>query len=170
MINKAISQHQSWAYLSNTWSKYIAPPAKPCPGQLKIFSKLITRGKFSFPRKALILGATPELRNLVLKHGFQVTVCDISIDMIKAMTQSVIKNLRYKEKTIVGDWLSINLPSHSFDLIMGDGSLNQLLESTRVKKLLIKIKNLLSPHGILLFREVIRSSKKTINKFRKRLD
>jgi SAM-dependent methyltransferase len=157
---------KAWVHLTNTWGKLITPPAKPCRDQLKIWDEAI---KKYFYRKqnlqALIFGATPELRNLALKNGFKVTVCDINPSMIKAMNQYVSPILHKREKVVIGNWLNTDLlPKKHFDLIMGDCILNQMPGLKKFQQFIKHISSLLKPNGIFLFREVVRLAKEPVIK------
>lgn len=159
------SHYKSWIHLSNTWGKYITPPSRPCKTTLRIYDKAIKKLKIGEDRdiKALILGATPELRELCLENNFKVTVCDINPDMVKAMSSLIEKNSG-QEKILITDWLKMSFPQNSFNLIMGDASFNQILEVKKLKKLLGNLRKILKPDGIILFREVIRISPKPLIK------
>lgn len=110
-----------WQEMAAGW-KCLQPPWKPSPERIKIYRQLIN--KYVSGRKALVLGATPEIRDLLAKMRFEVTIWDLSSIMVKAMTS--LRKIKSKEKIIISDWLSCNLPS-KYDLIIGDSSVCNLL-------------------------------------------
>lgn len=150
--------------MASIWKKYVRPPARPCPGQIEIWKKIIKEKVKGIENpKVLILGSTPELRDICAKYKLETIVCDISSNMIKAMDK-LVKYKNPKEKKVICNWLNTDFKKESFDLILGDASLNQLLGKNNLKKLLAKLKDLLKPNGHILLREVVRLSLKPLIK------
>lgn len=105
--------------------------------------------KKSIP-KTLILGATPELRDLVHGLGHQVVLVDVSIDMVNAM-RTLMKNQTSKEIVVVDDWLSAPLQESYFDYILGDFVVVNLPFKLQ-EQFLNKIHKLLKPGGMFIHR------------------
>lgn len=108
-----------WTSLARKWMYYL-PPGRPSVLDLKRIKALIEKyGLKSQQKQALILGSTPEYRDLLYKLGFQVTVVDRNSDMVTAMKQLRVYNS--KENIHVDDWFSF-LPNHlsEYNLILGD--------------------------------------------------
>lgn len=155
-------QIQTWKQMAMVWKKYITPPPRPCPNQIKIWQKIIKQKAKEKP-KVLILGATPEFRDICAKYHLETIVCDISQDMIKAMNE-ITKYKNPKEKKVICNWLEMKFKKGSFNLILSDASLNQILAKNNLKKLLAKLKDLLKPNGYILLREVVRLNSKPLIK------
>ncbi|MFA5050816.1 MAG: class I SAM-dependent methyltransferase [Patescibacteria group bacterium] len=151
-------QIQTWKQMASVWKKYIKPPARPSSSQIEIWQKIIKQ-KVKEKSKVLILGATPESRDICTKYHLETIVCDISQDMIKAMDE-IVKHKNPKEKKVICNWLEMKFKKESFDLILSDASLNQLLSKNDLKKLLSKLQDLLKPDGYILLREVTRANLK----------
>lgn len=100
----------------------------------------------------LILGATPELRDIVLSYGHSL----VTVDKDKQALYDKNKLMHYQrsenEKVIVSDWLKIDFPANYFDVILGDGVLTALKPEEQ-KRLLTILKRILKPTGSLLLRE-----------------
>jgi hypothetical protein len=96
----------------------------------------------------LILGATPELRILALKHDCRVTAVDTNMIIINAMYEFMDYTQVDESKEIIvkSNWLNMPLKRHSYDLILGDGSFNELTIDN-YENLMVKLKQLLKPHG-----------------------
>lgn len=157
------SHYQSWAHLAKTWGKNITPPSIPCKAQIKIWDEILKKIiKEKKKPRALILGATPEIRDLCLKNNFETITCDVNPDMIEGMKYLMKCKDYSQEKTIVIDWLKMKLPKDSLDVIIGDAFLNQLSNAKDVEKLIKNISHLLKPRGLLLMREVVRLSSKPV--------
>lgn len=118
---KQIQKPSYWENLAKRWEK-VAPPVRPSREDLKIYEEFLQlKIKKEEKPKVLIWGATPELRDLAHKYKAEVTVCDISLDMILAMT----KLMKYKEKLskeilVKADWSTVPLQQEYYNVILGD--------------------------------------------------
>jgi SAM-dependent methyltransferase len=110
-----------WAKeMSKIWAVGTSPE-RPCFEELAIYEdylqKIISkRGK---KIRALLLGATPELRDLLAKNKIETVCADINPDMVKAMND-LLEFSDGKEKIIITDWLNISEKFGKFDVILGD--------------------------------------------------
>lgn len=79
--------------------------------------------------KIIILGATPELRNLCLNLGFYTLAIDNNFEMIFNLEKNIIKHKSEKNMIIKMDWLKTDfyLKNNFYDLVIGDGVTGQLL-------------------------------------------
>ena len=94
---------------------------RPSPQDLAIYKKFI--GPIAQGKKVLVLGPTPELRDLVAGHN--VVVADRSPTCIEEATKYLTTADPRNEQGVVGDWLSLPFPDGYFDIILGDMVLNQ---------------------------------------------
>ena len=104
------------------------------------------------PVKALVLGATPELRDLLAAVGAEVTVVDSNDVMVQAMTR--LRRTATPETTVVADWLEF-LPTTpaSFDLILSDFTQGNIEPSDQVR-FYECIAHALTPKGLFIDRVV----------------
>ncbi len=160
-IKKIIEREEVWNRLAFVWRKCATPPARPCKELLKIWEGVVKEvcGKAK-NSKALILGSTPELRDLVLKYNFQSIACDMNSSMLEAMEQLMKHKNHLKNQKVRCNWLEMNFKENSIDLVLGHQSLEQILTIGDLKKLLSKLKFFLKPNGRILICEVIREKKK----------
>lgn len=100
----------------------------------------------------LVLGATPELRDIVLSQGHALTTVDRDADALKEKTAQMHYQLDPNETVVISDWLTMALPGNSIDVIIGDGVLTALDQAAQ-KQLLEKLHNILKPTGTLILRE-----------------
>jgi len=111
-----------WKNFSEKWDKYYTPPGRASlDDQKKYYTYVKKVCKFNNDKniKALVLGATPEIRNILHKFkNIEVTVLDINSKMIKEMNKFV-KNFK-EDKIIIGDWINNNIPNEYYDVILGD--------------------------------------------------
>lgn len=106
-----------WQNYAVTWNKF-KPPWVPSTERLKIYGRLIN--KYVRGKEALILGATPAIRDLLAKLKFNVTILDICPSMVKAANS--LKKTKNKERIVIGNWLTADF-KNKFDLVMGDSVL-----------------------------------------------
>ena len=79
--------------------------------------------------KVLLLGSTPEIRDMVLGYGDKVelVVCDANIEMILAMSSLMkSKEMSSKELWLKCSWLDIPIEKEYFDIIFGDAVMHNL--------------------------------------------
>lgn len=100
----------------------------------------------------MILGATPQFRDLAHHQKASVTCVDISLEMILAM----IRLMKYKGETtkecwVKANWLTMPLAQNYFDFVLGDLVISNIPLKLQ-PKFLIKIKEILKPGGYFLTR------------------
>ncbi len=100
--------------------------------------------------KVLILGATPETRDLVKKYGLDLTIIDQNREMIEKMT-SIMKE-KGRENIVIGNWLSMPFKENTFDLVLGDGVSNNISYG-ETNAFFKEINRVLKKDGIMLLRE-----------------
>lgn len=111
---------EPWRVFAQTWKK-IYPPSRPSRGNILAFEKLMLEAvKAKKDVRVLLLGATPELRDLFARYKkIAVTVCDINMEMIMAMT-NLMKRKTARETWIKASWLTAPLKENYYDLVFGD--------------------------------------------------
>ena len=106
-----------WWELAKKW-RDIRHPVRPSKGDLKIYEGFLNKEKRRRKNlKILVLGATPEMRDLAAKYGSEVVVCDLSINMIIAMTELMRKENK-NEIWIKASWITVPLKHNYFDVIL----------------------------------------------------
>lgn len=130
--------------------KYYRPLGQPAPQDLKIYKKVVQKHiKNIKSPKVLILGATPELRDLLYKLKCQVYLCDISKQVIQALTR--LRKYKSPEKIIVSDWCDIKT-KEKFDIIVGDITFANLPSFKQYPQMAKSLKKNLIPNGIIVLR------------------
>ena len=140
-----IWENGPWA----TWDTYL-PPHRPCESDIAIWrnaiaTKEVTDGHF------LILGATPELRDLASEFGIVPLILDLSISMIWGMLFYTKRVDLDREIWVKGDWLTAPLPKQYFTHIWGDLVLHHIPLGLQ-NGFLERISNLLTPRGTFITR------------------
>lgn len=129
-----------------------SPSARP--GILKLYQSFFQKAvgkKRNF--KALVLGATPELCDLVLENRGELTVCEASLEAVMKMEEVMRFSL---EKAIIvrSSWLNNHLDSNYYDLVLGDIVFINVL-SKEQPFLAREIRRLLKKGGYFLTRNVV---------------
>ncbi|MDD2646996.1 MAG: class I SAM-dependent methyltransferase [Patescibacteria group bacterium] len=145
---------KGWQKIQQAWQK-MTSPSRPSLGDMKIYNDFMAAvlNKCAHGR-VLILGATPELRNLVMKRALSrridLYLLDLNQDMIRAMDQFIeIKNV--VQKKIIGGWLSMPFKNEYFDVVLGDEVLINVDQEDR-EKLLLEISRVLKKRGAFITR------------------
>lgn len=134
-------------FFAQRWAA-VTPPMRPSGEELVRYEKAILGKKPRDGATALILGSTPELRSLALKHHLKTTGCDIDDGVWKALTS--LRTVEGEEDFIHGNWL--NLPeSRRYNFILGDCSFN-MLTWDEMQILAAKVRALLKEDGVSIQR------------------
>lgn len=100
--------------------KNLWPEIKPVPSTIWFWeSKIKKLVKKNRNLKALILGVTPEIRDLLSKYQVNTVCLDFNPIMAEAMTD-LVKKKNPKEKILIGDWLRMPFPQNNFDIVISD--------------------------------------------------
>ncbi|MCL2164329.1 MAG: class I SAM-dependent methyltransferase [Oscillospiraceae bacterium] len=145
----------SWNYeLARTWEKFL-PPIRPYQEEIEIFRALIYKylqTSEDHPN-VLILGSTPELRDLVCSLGLVPTVVDYSKENYVAMG-TLKKTRNTTERFVESDWLEFE-SDESFDIILSEAALN-VVDARSSAIMYRRCSDLLKSGGYLLAKNWIR--------------
>ncbi|MDD4902055.1 MAG: class I SAM-dependent methyltransferase [Patescibacteria group bacterium] len=140
----------AWKNVAAYWKKNTWP-ARPGAGDL-VFYRQAFEEKLKVKEKinVLVLGSTPELRDLAGEYAGRVyLVCaDINLEMYLAMNSLLSRKIP-GEVFILSDWATLPLADNFFDLIMGDGVFSN---SPDLDKFLRRVSELLNKDGIFVTR------------------
>lgn len=139
-----------WSLVTKESWQILAPPFRPSKEEIVIYKKELQ--KIPKVKHILVLGATPELRDLVasLELGRYV-VADQSEKMLTTMSQLLHVADPLEEIWVKGNWTTLSLKQGFFDAIIGDLVLRQLLPEEQSAFLSI-IKKLLTQDGVFVTR------------------
>jgi len=139
----------SWIKLSNSW--------RPSAETLEVYANYL---KVVPPNsRILILGSTPELRDMVARSHpeSQVYICDFSWKMMLLMSTLCVDANPDKEIWVKSNWLEMPFPDQYFDVVMGDMVFVQFSPSD--EPALLKVVNrILKQSGLLITRSRLRES------------
>ncbi len=106
---------------ARVWKK-IEPPWRPAIRDMVFCDEHIKKRLGNTKQlKALVLGATPEIRDMLHMNGIDITLFDINSEMYEAMTL-LCEYEPVHEKFIQGNWLEIekHFPKNSFNIVISD--------------------------------------------------
>lgn len=147
--------------------KYFTTPSRPSPSELKyIKNRILEKGE---SLKVLILGSTPEYRNICGELGIPVTIIDynkLSYEILKELVEHMPK-----ETFIEGNWIDVKL-DEKFDIILGDNVVN-VIPLPNMKTFLANMSKMLNKKGLFFSRNYIRykgesyTTEKAIEEYRR---
>jgi len=127
----------------------LVSPARPSAEAVNIYGEFLIKVN---PRKVMILGSTPELRDLIREQNISnPVIADFSIEMIKNNLLLCKKADGENEIWLKSDWLDLPLEKKYFDCILGDLVIGQFISRDQ-PKLISKIAELLKPGGVFITR------------------
>ena len=135
--------HGSWGKTAIRGWKGFTSPWRPSSSDLRNYLASLRPLR---PRKILVLGGTPELRLLAASLGAEVTVIDVSPNMISEMGKYLPGREGFREDLIVGDWLKKRLGREIYDAVAADLAL-RLVPSGRQASFLRRICSCLKDGG-----------------------
>jgi len=133
---------------------YLAAPSAGV-GIMKIYKQLLKkaiRKKKNF--RALVLGATPESRDLVLSLRGELVTVDISWEMIEKASSLMKYQNSPKEIIVKANWLNNPIKDNYFDVILGDGVTLHLSWRDQ-SKFFKELRHLLKRRGFVILREAV---------------
>ncbi len=161
-----------WRKNAELWF-LVGSPWRPSAGDIAIYKKLAGN---KIAGKVLILGSTPELRDLVAREGNNPTLIDASEVMLKKMLSLTRITKAENEKWITSGWEEASLPENHFDLVLGD-MIWWVISVPNQAILAGKIAKILKTDGLFVYRFSVRDSKRagknflaTVKKYLMRLD
>ncbi len=147
IVSYRFASFLNWQIPRDCWNDYVSP-WRPSKNDLENYSRALSALDKSY--RILILGATPELRDLAASFGFKPVVVDFSLPMMIEMLRYA-KNVKVDDEIWVkSDWLSMPIEAN-FDAVLGDLVL-RMVEADRQEEFLSRIKKILSPQGIFVTR------------------
>ena len=154
--SKMTTENKLWnSTLANVWSNMYAP-SRPSKSELNcyqsFFNKVRNNALGDNP-SVLIMGSTPEFRELASKMGFDTVVVDYNKEYYEEISKALPVNIIQNEKLVVCDWAEMDncpyLSEKTFDIIIGDLAIGNIKPSN-LKKVFSAIRKLLRRNGYFL--------------------
>jgi len=140
----SVEVKEKWRILASAW-RDTGPPAAPSPLDVSNYIlHLPSAGAF-----VLVLGCTPALRNRLCLESYTVMSIDITREMIDVTAPLVVR--AGGGSMIQGDWLQMPLCDNSFDAVIGDKVLGNMMPDDW-PIFFAEVKRVLRPDGVFLTR------------------
>ena len=134
----------------------LQPPLRPSPDDLQFLENQLAEWAAEHPGRplrALLLGVTPDLAGMRWPSGSSLVAVDSSMAMIRGVWPG---NVPGRRRAVCADWLAMPFRPQSFDLVLGDGSINCVRYPASFHTLVSGVSRLLAPGGLLLLRCYVR--------------
>lgn len=157
-MKKFKNHEKKWERMARLWKEF-SKPGRPSKGDIKNFfllAEAILAGKKS--PKILVLGSTPEVRDMLFyfreKLKAKIVCADMTKDMYLAM-RGFVKKKNKNEVFIETNWLKISdkIKNSSIDLVIGDFVIGNV--GGFEKELLNEISKILKKNGYFITRAQI---------------
>jgi hypothetical protein len=126
------------------------------PSSDEIASYLAACGGADFGGSALVLGMTPELREMAARHFRNVISVDASADAIALLGGWMPEELRSRETVIQGLWTELDRHlSKPVAVVFGDGIVGNLSNSAGTRAFLTGIRDQLAPGARCVMRNIV---------------
>jgi Methyltransferase domain len=109
----------TWDDFASLWKKYEGSSVRPNKFQTSLIEK-VAQQKLVLGSKALVMGSTPELRDVLAKYPVQVYIMDMNLEMMRAMSELAQNVDIDKEIWVKSGWLNDVFEENKFDLIVAD--------------------------------------------------
>jgi len=154
------------------------PPLAPSPREVRFYELIIKKAKANkkLPKRLLVLGATPEIRDSGIRNGFEAHAVDLSKEMMDKFSLLMKIKKGRLDIRIIKNWLEMDYPKNFFSVVVGDASLANLATRKENEKLVNILKKITAKSGYLALRQVvypsnfkpIKSISKLISLYRKK--
>jgi len=121
-LNESVETNPFIRLFLEKWQD-ISAPIRPSDEECNLYEEYVERTASDCKSKLLILGATPELRDIALRNNLKPVCCDHDIRVWKAMKFFMKES--GEETYIHLDWLHMSIDV-KYDIVLGDYSLNML--------------------------------------------
>jgi len=139
-----------WKAYAARWQKYCTPPGRPSKQAMAMYRKFAKQSFSNLKRKprTLVLGATPEARDVLVGLKAEVSIIDFNMEMILAMTE-LVKKKNPNEIIVKANWLNMPFPPNYYDAVLGDLVLCNVPGPLQAR-FLKEVKRVLKPKGYFI--------------------
>lgn len=158
-------QTKDWIKCSLYWKLFVEC-SRPSDNDLNLIGKIINKHIKSVSNPVIvILGSTPEFRDLCTSYTLQYDAKIICIELVKDMYMAMtdlLESPNSKERVIFNNWLEIELPDNSADIVLGDLTEGNI-EKKFKQKYLAEIQRILKKGGKYITRQTSYINKEKAN-------
>jgi ubiquinone/menaquinone biosynthesis C-methylase UbiE len=130
------------------------PPTAPTDEELAIYKKYAVLASRYSKNNGLVLGATPELRDIMIDENLICYAVDMS-KQVSDLYSSLMNNKNHKNsKMIIDNWLDMKFDDNFFSIAMADASFCNLPTVEINEKLVKKLSDIVCPKGYVVTRNI----------------
>ncbi len=129
------------------------PVTKPTDSEISVFERHLERVANEKEPRIMIIGSSPELRNLTARKKLKTTVVANDLEVIER-TSKLMKRRNENEQWLEGEIISLPLKKNSFDVIFGDHIISNV-PPFNSEKFYKRIKEILKRKGFAVIRSVV---------------
>lgn len=137
-----------WEAHARQWAR-LGAPLRPSPADVATYARIVDERR---PRRALLLGATPEIARLAT---YPAGATLVAADRAPAVLHAVFPRadaVAIPHARVVADWCALPLADASIELALGDGCLTTLAYPHGVAAFARELARVLAPGGALVLR------------------
>lgn len=133
-----------------------APHFAPSPEEVAVHARHLAAAlRGAGPLTVLVLGATPELADLVLAQGCRLIRVDASGAMLAAARGRERVRERSREMVVQGDWLDMQaIPDDGIDVVLGDAALNNVSHGD-MPRLFAELRRVTRPGSTFSLKQIV---------------
>jgi SAM-dependent methyltransferase len=131
----------------------MGPPLLPSEEDVRSMQDSIRVHAAGRPARVLQLGATPRLAEIQWPNGTTVLAVDSAYEVVRLVWPGDIPGRR---RAVQGDWRQLPVRDASYDVALGDGSLNCVRYPDGIRAAAEAVRRALGPGGLLVVRTYVR--------------
>ena len=149
MVENREKTSAPWKAIAEMWNTYFTSPSRISEDESDKYGEWLSYYADE-SKKVLLLGVTPEIRDILAEIGCKVTCVDINEEMIAAMNS--LKEAENPDEEVINEnWLDNSLEKNNFDIVIGDAVLPNVNWEDR-EELLSEVKRVLKAEGLFITR------------------
>lgn len=150
MADELENTSRPWGKIARMWATCFTPPSRISEEERIQYRRLLNSVKTGHSQNALVLGVTPELREILFQLGFHTTCIDISLDMMLAMND-LLTVQDPRDVLVRANWLDNPLRDGQYSVVLGDAVLPNIPYTDR-RRMMKEVHRLLAPGGFFVTR------------------
>jgi len=157
-LNMGAKNHQQkWQRMAKLWEEF-TEPGRPSKDDISHYNALTKIALKSVKNpKIILLGCTPEIRDMLYKYSVSLGAEVICVDMVEDMYKSMNRLIKYhnkKERFVKSNWINLKFPKNSIDIVIGDFVLSNV-DNEFQAKFLQGINRILKNDGYFINRDCV---------------
>ncbi|MDD2646994.1 MAG: hypothetical protein PHV78_02280 [Patescibacteria group bacterium] len=150
-----ITQKQYWTKVAADW-QLKGDPSRPSRDTVRLYNKFMAEALgTSLGKKVVVMGATPEIRDMLYKYYFLNRIKVVCAEWLPEMYYGMTELVNHKipgEKFVKTNWLKMGFPNKSIDVFIADLIFGNIIDLPSKDLLLSKMNQKLKKGGYFILR------------------